>query len=97
MILAGTPKNWPDGPSMSALHVLLVFVGIPLLVILTVSLLVYAPSWVKAPRYRPGQTWEATSEWFGAVATARTPSTGSAAGAETAAASSGSGGASADW
>ncbi len=82
---------------MSALHVLLVFVGIPLLVILTVSLLVYAPSWVKGPRYRPGQSWEATSEWFGTVATARAPTTAPAAGVSAAAPSTVSGGASADW
>lgn len=69
VILAGTPKSWPVGPSMSTLDVLLVFVGIPLLVILAVSLLVSLPGWLKGPRYRPGQSWEATSEWFGDRAT----------------------------
>lgn len=65
---------------MSTLDVLLVFVGIPLLVIAAVSLLVYAPSWVKGPRYRPGQSWDASAEWFGASAV-RLPVTGAAAGA----------------
>ena len=51
---------------MPTLEVLAIFVGIPLLVILAVSLLVYAPSWVHGPRYRPGQPWESKSEWFGA-------------------------------
>ncbi len=56
---------------MPSLQVLLIFVGIPLLVITTVSLLVLIPSWVKGPRYRPGQPWDAESEWFGAqIATA---------------------------
>ena len=50
---------------MPTLEVLAIFVGIPLLVILTISLLVYAPSWVHGPRYRPGQPWESKSEWFG--------------------------------
>lgn len=44
---------------------LLVFVGIPLLVIAAIYLLAYAPSWVKGPR-RSGQPWGTASEWFGA-------------------------------
>lgn len=63
--LADTPATWHDGPSISALHALAIFAGIPLLVMLAVSLLVFAPSLVRGPRYRPGQPWEATSEWFG--------------------------------
>jgi hypothetical protein len=70
-MLADTPKNWPNGQSWSTLHVLVIFAGIPLLVILAVSLLVLAPSWVKGPRYRPGQPWEAESELFGAATAAR--------------------------
>jgi hypothetical protein len=63
--LADTPTTWLEGPSISTLHALAVFAGIPLLVILTISLLVYAPSWVHGPRYRPGQPWDSKSEWFG--------------------------------
>lgn len=73
VILAGTPNSWPDGPSLSTLNVLLIFVGIPLLVILAVSVLVFMPGWMKGPRYRPGQSWDATSEWFGVAGTARRP------------------------
>jgi hypothetical protein len=47
------------------LHVILLFVGIPLFVIIAVSLLILAPGWGKAQRYRPGQPWQATAEWFG--------------------------------
>ncbi len=65
MTLADPPKTWPDGPAISTLETLAIFVGIPLLVILAVSLLVYAPSWVHGPRYRPGQPWAAGSQWFG--------------------------------
>jgi hypothetical protein len=57
-----------EGPSISTLHALAIFVGIPLLVIVAVSLLVYAPSWVHGPRYRPGQPWDSESEWFGVTA-----------------------------
>jgi hypothetical protein len=58
---------------MPTLEVLAIFVGIPLLVILTVSLLVYAPSWVHGPRYRPGQPWDSKSEWFGTSVAADPP------------------------
>jgi hypothetical protein len=44
---------------------LLVFVGIPLLVIAVVSLLVYAPAIAKGPRYRPGLSWWAPPVWIG--------------------------------
>jgi hypothetical protein len=63
--LADTPTTWVEGPSISTLHALAIFAGIPLLVILGISLLVYAPSWVHGPRYRPGQPWDSKSEWFG--------------------------------
>lgn len=62
----GTPTTWQNPPPMSMLHIILLFAGVPLLVIVTVALLVYAPSWVKGPRYRPGQHWDARPEWFGA-------------------------------
>jgi hypothetical protein len=63
--LADTPTTWPDGPSLSTLEVLGIFAGIPLLVIVVIFLLVYAPSWVHGPRYRPGQPWDGKREWFG--------------------------------
>jgi hypothetical protein len=51
---------------MSTLHALLLFGGVPLLVIVVVSLLVMAPSLAKGPRYRPDQEWDAEPEQFGA-------------------------------
>jgi hypothetical protein len=50
---------------MSTLHALLLFVGVPALVIAVISLLVIAPSLARGPRYRPGQEWDAQPEWFG--------------------------------
>src|SRR5262245_31864828 len=63
--LADTPTTWLEGPSHSTLQTIGIFVGIPVLVIVTIYLLCYAPSWVKGPRYRPGQPWDARNEWFG--------------------------------
>ena len=68
VIIADAPSTWVDQPSMSTLEALLVFAGIPLLVVGVVSLLVMAPSLAKGPRYRPTEEWEADSEWFGAPA-----------------------------
>lgn len=52
---------------MSMLTTLLVFVGIPLLAFVVITLLVMAPSLARGPRYRPGMDWDAEPEWFGAV------------------------------
>jgi len=47
---------------------LLIFVGIPALIVATVSLLVFAPSIAKGPRYRPGLSWWAPPVWIGGPA-----------------------------
>lgn len=65
--VADAPLNWPDPPPVSMLETLLVFVGIPLLAIVVISLLVLAPSLAKGPRFGPGQPWDAAPEWFGAA------------------------------
>jgi hypothetical protein len=46
-------------------HTLLVFVGIPVLVVAVLALLVFAPSIAKGPRYRPGLSWWAPPVWIG--------------------------------
>lgn len=45
-------------------HSLLVFVGIPVLVIAVVALLVFASSIAHGPRYRPGLSWWAPPVWI---------------------------------
>lgn len=50
---------------MSTLEAILLFVGVPALIFVVVTLLVMAPSLAKGPRYRLGQEWEAQPEWFG--------------------------------
>ncbi|GAA1599609.1 hypothetical protein GCM10009789_62130 [Kribbella sancticallisti] len=46
-------------------HTLLVFVGIPALVVAVLALLVFAPSIAQGPRYRPGLSWWAPPVWIG--------------------------------
>ena len=65
-LLADTPYTWADPEPQSTLTTILVFVGIPLLIMAVITLLVMAPSLAKGPRYRPGQDWNAEPEWIGA-------------------------------
>jgi hypothetical protein len=84
---------------------LLVFVGIPALIIAVVSLLVFAPSIAKGPRYRPGLSWWAPPVWVGGPSAAvdapqlEAGAAGSAAGAGAGAPAPAltTGGASASW
>jgi len=68
---ADTPTSWPDSEPMSTMELLLIFVGIPAGLSLLIALLVLAPSIARGPRYRPGVTWLAQSEQFGAQSSAR--------------------------
>jgi len=86
-------------------HTVLVFAGIPALVVAVVALLVFAPSIAKGPRYRPGLSWWAPPVWInGPTATKPDPAhlpelpgaPGTTAGAGTGVARS-TGGASASW
>ncbi|TCO44889.1 hypothetical protein EV646_10961 [Kribbella antiqua] len=45
-------------------HTLLVFVGIPVLVVAVVALLVFSSSIASGPRYRPGLSWWAPPVWI---------------------------------
>ena len=45
-------------------HAVLVFVGIPVLVVAVVALLVFASSIANGPRYRPGLSWWAPPVWI---------------------------------
>lgn len=67
---ADTPESWPENDPMSTMDVLLVFVGIPAGLFVLIALLVMAPSVARGPRYRPGVTWLAQSEQFGAQSAA---------------------------
>ncbi|MGI8889073.1 MAG: aa3-type cytochrome oxidase subunit CtaJ [Nocardioidaceae bacterium] len=66
MTVADTPLTWPEPPSMSTLEGLLIFAGIPLLIIVVISLLVMTPSLTKSSQQTPGRSWRGQPEWFGA-------------------------------
>jgi hypothetical protein len=68
--LAATPTTWGDPPPMSVLHALLMFVGIPLAIILGVTLLVLAPSLVRGDRQQRGVSSWTEPQWFGGPADA---------------------------
>lgn len=56
----GTP-----GHKLSALTTVALFLGVPLAAAAVIAFLVFLPSIVSGPRYRPGRPWSATASWFG--------------------------------
>jgi hypothetical protein len=64
MLLAATlPSEVYTEPSI--LQVILIYAGIPALVIIAVVLLVYAPSWTRQGRTQPGKSWDTESLLLG--------------------------------
>ena len=53
------------GGRLTWVQTVLIFVGIPVAAALVITFLVYLPSMVRGPRYRPGRPWTAGSVWFG--------------------------------
>jgi hypothetical protein len=49
---------------VSVIQTVLVFVGIPALIVGVLALLVLAPGMVRAPRYRPGEPWTYEPVWY---------------------------------
>jgi hypothetical protein len=62
---AEAPSTWADTPHVSAAHVILVLVVIPVALFALITLLVYVPSMKKGESYHPGQPWRSEAEWFG--------------------------------
>lgn len=60
---AEVPEGWSDPDEVSVLHAVLVLGGIPLLLFVVISMLVYIPSLVRGERGGPGATRE--NQWFG--------------------------------
>jgi hypothetical protein len=61
------PEDGDDpGKALDLGLTLLIYIGIPLLVVGTIWLLVSAPSLARGPRYRPSLTWLAAPKWFNA-------------------------------
>jgi len=61
---ADVPEGWSDPDPIHFMHTLLVLVGIPLLVILLVTLAVYVPPIVRGENVTPAGA-RADDEWFG--------------------------------
>jgi hypothetical protein len=68
-----------SGGGLSGFQTAAIYLGIPVATAAVLAFLVYLPSLVSGPRYRPGRQWSAPAVWFGAP-------TGDAAAAEAAAA-----------
>ncbi len=51
---------------MSTLEGLLIFAGIPLLIVVAITVMVMAPSLARGNQPRSGSNWKAEPEWFGA-------------------------------
>jgi hypothetical protein len=50
---------------MSIVQTVLVFAGVPALIIAVVAVLVYGKSMIRQPnRYRPGRAWDYPPSWF---------------------------------
>ncbi len=61
---ADVPEGWPTNDSVETLHVLAVLVGIPLLLALVISVLVYLPSLLRGESVAPGGA-AAEDQWLG--------------------------------
>lgn len=61
---AERPDSWTEGPALSGLQVIGIYVGIPLALVLLITVLVLAPSWIRGPQYQPGLSWWSRPVWF---------------------------------
>lgn len=61
---ADVPEGWAQPYHVSGLHTLLVFVGIPVLLFLLITLAVYLPSMLRGERVKPGAP-AVEDQWFG--------------------------------
>lgn len=61
---ADTPEGWPEEPSIDLVEMLLLLAGIPLLIFVVVTALVYAPSLARGESIAPGAQ-QPESEWIG--------------------------------
>lgn len=62
---AEPPEFWPDTPSVSGLHVIVLLVLIPLGLFALICLLVYLPSMTRGNRAQSTEVVHGKGEWFG--------------------------------
>jgi hypothetical protein len=58
------PVGWPEAPDINVTHTLLIFVGIPLLLFILITLAVYLPSIIRGESIAPGQP-PVENQWLG--------------------------------
>lgn len=59
------PKEGADpGPPVSTLHILVVYVLLPVTAAALIAAVVWLPGAMRANRYRPNRPWTATPVWF---------------------------------
>lgn len=63
--LADPPASWHVTDHVSAMHVLMLLLFIPLALFVVITLLVYVPSLARGEKYQPGRSWHNEAEWFG--------------------------------
>jgi len=63
--LAAPPESWNEVEGESLLDTLLFLVGVPVLVFLVLTLLVYLPSMVRRQSSEPALAFRERPEWFG--------------------------------
>lgn len=56
------------GGGLTWVQTVLIYLGIPVAAFVALAMLVYLPSLVRGPRYRPGRPWTSGSVWFGGPA-----------------------------
>jgi hypothetical protein len=61
---ADVPEGWSNPDPVSFMHTLLVLVGVPLLVLVLITLAVYVPAVVRGENVTPAGA-RADNEWFG--------------------------------
>ncbi len=63
--LASAPDTWEDPDNGSVLGILLFVVGVPILVILVLTLLTYLPTMMRRQSSEPALAFRERPEWFG--------------------------------
>jgi hypothetical protein len=49
---------------VTIVETVLIFVGIPALAYVVLTVLVFGPGYARAPRYRPGRPWDHPAVWY---------------------------------
>jgi hypothetical protein len=62
---ADTPASWADDDNSSTVHSLLIALGIPVLLFVLITFLVYLPSIIRGQQYDAALAWRDQPEWFG--------------------------------